>query len=129
VRRVGKKERKKKSRPEYRNRLHGLVSMQKAVINKNYLGEHTPLEHEIKIYRHSTKISRIAAELYEATPPDKIEEAFSATKELMGNMKLHSQLREEKLKLARERVRNGYYNRKDVMAKIASEILKEFDLE
>ncbi|MBN2013465.1 hypothetical protein JW960_29310 [candidate division KSB1 bacterium] len=87
------------------------------------------MDNGTKIYRHSTKISRIAAELYEATTPDKVEDAFQATKELMGNMKLHSQLREDKIKLARERIRSGYYNRKDVMAKIASEILKEFDLE
>ena len=87
------------------------------------------MENGTKIYRHSTNISRIAAELYEATPPEKLADAFQATKELMGHMKLHSQMREDKIKLARERIRSGYYNRKDVMAKIASLILREFDLE
>jgi hypothetical protein len=87
-----------------------------------------PLENGTKIYSSSTKISRIAAELLEKIPSEKHDEAFQATKELMGRMKLNSHKRDEKMKLARERIRSGFYNRKDVMAKIANEILKEFDL-
>ncbi len=86
------------------------------------------MANEAKIYRHSTNVSRIAAELYEGVPPEKAERAFHATKDLMNTMKLKSLLRQDKIELARERIRTGYYNRKDVLSKIANEILKDFDL-
>jgi hypothetical protein len=87
------------------------------------------LDNGVNIYNYSTNISRIAAELYKIPSQKQSEKAFNATKELMKSMNLESQNREDKIKLAKERIRTGYYNRKDVKAKIANEILKEFDLD
>lgn len=92
-------------------------------------GELLQLNNDINIFDNESKIKRIAKELYEIPSNEHVEEAFEATKELMDTLQLQSQNREDKIQLAKKRMQSGYYNRKDVLAKIAKKLLDEFDLE
>lgn len=87
------------------------------------------MENLLRLHGYDANISRIASELYNSPQKEKIEDAYKATKKLMNSLNIESQNRADKIELARERVRTGFYNNKEVLAKIANEILKEFELE
>ena len=69
---------------------------------------------------NNRNINGLALALYEVPYYTKFNDAYEAAKQMINS---EDEIRRDKVKLAQERFRSGYYHKKEVLLKVADKIL------
>ena len=74
-------------------------------------------------------IDKLALALQEIKPYKNHDNAYNTAKRLMNEMNSEKEIRKDKVNLARQRIKSRFYFKREVLSKIADNILKEFGLD
>lgn len=74
----------------------------------------------------NNNIKKLALALQDIELYKNYNDAYKAAKRLLSEMKPETPNRDDRIKLAKERIKSGYYNKKEILSQIADNLLKEF---